>query len=344
MRRNVFAGLLVTALLLVHAPAASAGASASSLSAGSRLPAGQSLVSTSGRYRMVVQGDGNVVVYGDGAARWASRTRGAAAVLVLQGDGNLVLYASGHALWSTRTVGSGSTDRLIMQDDGNLVLYGVRGAVWVNGRLIPPLSVTHLAYSTGTSTQAVVVTAPAYGTSYATLEAFSKINGRWVRAFSPMPARIGRNGFAAPGAKREGDGRAPTGRFGFGAFMWGGLASPGVHYPYRRLVVGDWWDEHVGSSTYNTWRYDTRAVPPFAAGSEKLWQILPAYDYAATIGYNTAAPVQGLGSGIFLHVGTGGPTAGCVSVGASNLVAVLRWLTPTATPLIVMGTTSVVLT
>ncbi len=116
-----------------------------------------------------------------------------------------------------------------------------------------------------------------------------------------------------------------------------------MHYPYRRLVAGDWWDEHVGSPTYNTWRYDTRRDPPFAAGSERLWQVLPAYDEAATIAYNTSTPVQGLGSGIFLHVGTGGPTAGCVSLAPANLVAVLRWLRPGAGPLVAMGVRAVVL-
>ena len=35
--------------------------------------------------------------------------------------------------------------------------------------------------------------------------------------------------------------------------------------------------------------------------------------------------VPGAGSAIFLHVGTGGPTAGCVSVPAAALVALLRW-------------------
>ena len=205
------------------------------------------------------------------------------------------------------------------------------------------LSVDHLVYATGTATQAVVVTASVYGTTYATLETFTKVNGGWVRAFAPMPARIGFRGFAAPGAKHEGDGRSPTGRFGFGPFMWGAFGNPGVHYPYRRLVFGDWWDEHTGSPTYNTWQYYNGLYPPFAAGSEKLWRQVPAYDYAATITYNTVRPVQGAGSGIFLHVGTGGATAGCVSLGNSSLLTVLRWLKPGGAPLIVMGVRSVVL-
>ncbi len=205
-------------------------------------------------------------------------------------------------------------------------------------------SVSRLRYSTGTSTQAVIVTASGYGTSYATLETFYKDSvGVWHRAFSPMTARIGYNGFAAPGYKREGDGRSPTGKFGFGSFMWGGYSNPGVHYSYRKLVFGDWWDEHVGSSTYNSWQYYNGLYPAFAAGSEKLWTELPAYNYAATINYNTYPVVQGAGSGIFLHVGTGGATAGCVSLSTTNLLSVVRWLNPSRNPFIAMGTSSTIL-
>ena len=59
------------------------------------------------------------------------------------------------------------------------------------------------------------------------------------------------------------------------------------------------------------------------ASAEKLLN-RPAYDYAQAIAYNDAR-VPNAGSAIFLHVGTGGPTAGCVSVPAAALVALLRW-------------------
>ncbi len=53
------------------------------------------------------------------------------------------------------------------------------------------------------------------------------------------------------------------------------------------------------------------------------------------IAYNTAR-TPGLGSPIFLHVSTGGPTAGCVSLPASQLVEVLRWLDPGREPRILI--------
>jgi len=60
---------------------------------------------------------------------------------------------------------------------------------------------------------------------------------------------------------------------------------------------------------------------------------VPAYDYAAVIAYNTARR-PGLGSAIFLHAGTGTATAGCVSLPASGLIRVLRWLRPAEHPTI----------
>jgi L,D-peptidoglycan transpeptidase YkuD (ErfK/YbiS/YcfS/YnhG family) len=189
----------------------------------------------------------------------------------------------------------------------------------------------------------VVVTAPAYGTSVGSLETFERVGGVWVRAFPTMPARLGYNGLAAPGAKREGDGRTPTGKYPFGSFLWGVQPSPAVHYPYHRLRYGDWWDEHVGSPTYNHWQYYPGPNPPFATGSEKLWTTVPAYNYAATIAYNNQPVVQGAGSGIFLHVGTGRATAGCVSLAAPDLLRVLRWLDPKAHPFIAMGPASMIL-
>jgi L,D-peptidoglycan transpeptidase YkuD (ErfK/YbiS/YcfS/YnhG family) len=57
----------------------------------------------------------------------------------------------------------------------------------------------------------------------------------------------------------------------------------------------------------------------------------PAYGYAAVIAYNTAR-TPGLGSAIFLHVGTGTATAGCVSLPVTELLKVLRWLKPADSP------------
>jgi L,D-peptidoglycan transpeptidase YkuD (ErfK/YbiS/YcfS/YnhG family) len=63
---------------------------------------------------------------------------------------------------------------------------------------------------------------------------------------------------------------------------------------------------------------------------------VPAYDYAAVIGYNTAR-TPGRGSAILLHVGTGSATAGCVSLPKAELRRVLRWLRTAAHPKITIS-------
>jgi L,D-peptidoglycan transpeptidase YkuD (ErfK/YbiS/YcfS/YnhG family) len=180
--------------------------------------------------------------------------------------------------------------------------------------------------------QLIVVSSAAYRESYATLTAYDVSGQRRRVAFGPWTARIGSDGFAPPGQKREGDGRTPSGSYGFG-FMFGVLANPGVRFAYRRVERYDVWDDDPASPLYNEW-IDEHAHSPGAA--PELMDQTPAYDYGAVIAYNEAR-VPGRGSAIFLHVGGDAPTAGCVSLPVGELVDVLRWLNPGATPEIEMG-------
>jgi len=104
----------------------------SSVGPGNSMPPNTLLRSTNGTYTFVVQGDGNLVVYRDGAATWASDTAGQSIrEFAIQGDGNLVAYNNGGSpFWSSSTGGK-SISALVMQDDGNLVLYDGSGvATW----------------------------------------------------------------------------------------------------------------------------------------------------------------------------------------------------------------------
>jgi L,D-peptidoglycan transpeptidase YkuD (ErfK/YbiS/YcfS/YnhG family) len=150
------------------------------------------------------------------------------------------------------------------------------------------------------------------------------------RIFGPWQARVGRNGLSA--RHREGDGTTPTGTYGIGPVVYGLDPDPGLRLRYHRLVCGDWWDEDPRSATYNRFRHvSCGTAPPFGGGSEALWQITPAYRMFALIRYNDAPVVPGRGSAIFLHVDTGRPTNGCVSLPRSRLVALLRRLRAGAT-------------
>jgi L,D-peptidoglycan transpeptidase YkuD (ErfK/YbiS/YcfS/YnhG family) len=181
------------------------------------------------------------------------------------------------------------------------------------------------------SGQLVTVIAASYRATRAELTAYRRAGGRWRRVFGPWIAVIGRNGMARPGAKREGDGRTPSGTFRF-QFLFGVDPNPGVHFPYRRIHASDVWDDDPSSPRYNQWVDDRYADP----GADPEPMDVTAYDYGAVIGYNTAR-TPGLGSAIFLHINIGTPTAGCVTLPVGELLKVLRWLNPAASPRITMG-------
>lgn len=113
----------------------------SQLVAGQRLTSGQYLLSTNGRYKLVMQGDGNLVLYDNqtNSARWSTGTNGRANVsATMQGDGNFVLYSGQTAVWNTATNGFGGA-RIVVQDDANIVVYHGGNALWDRhaGRLNP---------------------------------------------------------------------------------------------------------------------------------------------------------------------------------------------------------------
>lgn len=156
------------------------------------------------------------------------------------------------------------------------------------------------------------------------------------RVAGPWPARVGWAGLSAH--HREGDGTTPLGTFGIGPVVYGLDSDPGVRLRYHRLVCGDWWDEDPASPSYNRFRHVAcGTAPPFGGGSEALWRATVAYRELAVIDYNTAPTVPGLGSAIFLHDATGGPTNGCVSLPRPDLLHVLRALRPGATIRIAVG-------
>jgi hypothetical protein len=97
----------------------------------------EGVTSCSGRFFLVHQSDGNVVLYDNqnGSALWSTRTDGRSSEsVIMQGDGNLVLYAPGaRALWSSGTHGNAGA-WLAVQDDGNVVLYSSdRRPLWATG-------------------------------------------------------------------------------------------------------------------------------------------------------------------------------------------------------------------
>ena len=186
------------------------------------------------------------------------------------------------------------------------------------------------------SRQLITVVAPTMRSQDATLAFFVRQGGCFRLADGPYSALVGRNGLSAN--HHEGDDTTPIGLFGFQSTMYGVLPNPGVAYQYHHLVCGDWWDEQSSSALYNDFVHvPCGTKPDFGGGSEALWETAPSYDYFAVIAYNRHPIVPGKGSAIFLHVSTGQPTTGCVSIPAADLVRLLRALRPNMKPLIYLS-------
>jgi len=104
------------------------------LESGQSLWANGSISSPDGRFKLLHQTDGNLVLYRwDGAALWASNTF-TGYQTYMQADGNLVTYdSSWNPVWSSNTWGWWGS-YLRVQNDGNLVIYTPQGqAIWSTG-------------------------------------------------------------------------------------------------------------------------------------------------------------------------------------------------------------------
>ena len=91
----------------------------------------QSMTSCDGRFGLVMQGDGNLVLYQGSTALWHTQTHGQPGhVAVMQSDGNLVVYTEDFKpLWHTHTHGHpGAVLRLL--DDGTLVIVDGSTPIW----------------------------------------------------------------------------------------------------------------------------------------------------------------------------------------------------------------------
>lgn len=100
---------------------------------GEKLEVGDSLTSKNGAYKLILQEDGNLVLYSGDESVWSTGTNGQKVVRAeVQKDGNFVLYTADDPVWASQTKGAKDV-RLVLQDDRNLVLYGFDGVAWSSG-------------------------------------------------------------------------------------------------------------------------------------------------------------------------------------------------------------------
>ncbi len=116
------------------------------LNAGQSLTVGQELRSNNGAFNLVLQQDGNLVLYQGAMPVWDTGTWNLPAsqrpvVAAMQPDGNFALYGpSGNPIWATATAAHPGA-RLVLQDDRNLVLYAPGqppGALWASNTVYNP--------------------------------------------------------------------------------------------------------------------------------------------------------------------------------------------------------------
>jgi L,D-peptidoglycan transpeptidase YkuD (ErfK/YbiS/YcfS/YnhG family) len=185
------------------------------------------------------------------------------------------------------------------------------------------------------TTQLVTVLAPSATATTAVLRTWQREpSGQRRGVRGPVRVRVGTDGI---GRASERTRHTPAGSYSLDQ-AFGRAPDPGTRLPYRRVGDADWWVSDTRSPAYNTYRHCSLGTCEFdERAGENLGRSGPSYDYALVIGYNTARPVAGAGSAFFLHVDAGVASAGCVVVPRAEVVALLRWLDPSARPRITIG-------
>ncbi|MDT4939256.1 MAG: hypothetical protein QOG80_2927 [Pseudonocardiales bacterium] len=199
--------------------------------------------------------------------------------------------------------------------------------------------------TTSGATRVITVTAHSYSSTTATLQAWSRASGGgWLKHGPAVLAHVGSDGLTTH--MSESVSATPVGSYSL-TQAFGAKSNPGTPLPYFRTTAADWWISQTtgaGSALYNTHQHCSSGCN-FIQGSpnEHLFYETPYYNYAVVIDYNTRNSATGVrpgaGSAVFLHVTDGHPTAGCVAIPESNLVALMQWLAPTTHPRILIGVT-----
>lgn len=164
-----------------------------------------------------------------------------------------------------------------------------------------------------------IVTVIASGTT-AKVTFLEKENGLWNEKLSA-------NGFVGSqgvGQASESTSRTPKGSYSLGFAF--GTSNPGTNLPFRQITPNSYWISNVNDDQYNTWQERGSS----SRSDEHLIDYPVQYKYGIVINYNTENIQKGAGSGFFLHVANGRPTAGCVSVPENQMYELMKRIKPGA--------------
>ena len=150
----------------------------------------------------------------------------------------------------------------------------------------------------GSARQVVVVTSSSWSTSYATVRTYQKDSSGWHKQFKNKDARLGTNGFAHFGKRRQDTGKTPAGTYALPR-AFGSAADPGTALSYRQFDRNDWWPyDPRDPRTYNVAQYHGRSAATRwrKSWAEHLWHFHDQYAYSVVIDYNLPSGVYRSGS------------------------------------------------
>ena len=140
---------------------------------------------------------------------------------------------------------------------------------------------------------------------------------------------LGYGGVSLPGAKREGDGTVPGGRYPLRQVLYRAdrRSAPDTRLPVQALEQDHAWCDDPACPQYNQ-----LVSLPHDGSYEVLWRDDNVYDLFAVVGYNDDPVVSGAGSAIFVHIARPGltPTTGCVGLHEADLIELLEYVNPGA--------------
>lgn len=171
----------------------------------------------------------------------------------------------------------------------------------------------------------------------------------WRPVGEAIPIVVGRNGlgwgiglhptvFPEGPEKREGDGRAPAGIFRLSRAF--GYSPPGkypwIRLPYYEATPALRCVDDAQSRHYNR-IVDTSLIKADWKSDEEMLRADNQYRLGIIVDHNANPVIPGRGSCIFMHIwkGSGAGTAGCTAMSQENMEILLRWLDPTASPILI---------
>ena len=197
------------------------------------------------------------------------------------------------------------------------------------------------------SRQAVVVLAPSWNASRATLQRWARESSTagWKQVGRAVPVMVGERGLGwglglhrhAPDEgpiKAEGDRRAPAGVFAVtGAFGKAGRAVGKL--PWQQVSPTLEAVDDPKSRYYNRIVDRARIDAPDWQSSERMATI-PDYALGIVVAHNPRN-LPGAGSCIFIHLWLGqrSGTAGCTVLRESDMLELMSWLDPASEPVLV---------